>query len=212
VQSRWYEDVAKQVLRSGSVRLIGFSATVSHPSAGPDEQHHPYHIDEQYLPKHLAASPVPLIHGCSFWLWVSDVPASDAGPIRVHPGSHLQLAEAWAHDPVLQPAQLPLHIGLEIDRLPPDVVARMEPAEPVLAAAGEVTLFNYGTLHSSSAVLRGGSSRGRKMILCQLGDAQVLVRRNSDAPADHHARMREIQRQFCPERAYLCDQRAVPRL
>ena len=198
--------LAAQVLRSRSIRWTGCSAVVSYPSVHP--YHARAHIDEQYLPEHLQASPVPIIHGCSLWLWLSDVTSPDAGPIRVYPGSHLLLADAWARDPSL--TELPLHIGMRKYELPQDAVAAMEPPVPILAKAGELTLFNYGTLHSSSAVLRKG--RERRLLLLQYGDEDVVRQRQGVKSGEFYAQARATAAQLRPERAFLCDYSPPPRM
>ena len=50
-------------------------------------------------------------------------------------------------------------------KLPPGLLELLEPAEPILARAGQVTLFNYATLHSASHVT--SRTRVRKVWLTQ---------------------------------------------
>ena len=156
MQHPWQEQVAQRVLRSDDVVLRNVSAVYSFPEPEPPETY-TFHLDERTTRNEMAAE--PFRGTASLWLWLTDV-TPDCGPLLVHPGSHLTLADAWDR----QPWSWPRGTACQAWRLDQARLQQLAPAEPVLARAGQVTLFNYATLHSASHV----KSRCKKRIFCAI--------------------------------------------
>ena len=157
MQHPWQEQVARRVLRSSDVVLTNGVSVYSYPEPEPPEAY-TFHIDEKATREEMAATPFG--RTASLWLWLTDV-TPDTGPLMVHPGSHFTLADARQREPWPWPEGQ----GMPAHKLPPGLLELLEPAEPILARAGQVTLFNYATLHSASHVK--SRTRVRKVWLTQ---------------------------------------------
>ena len=143
------EQVAKQVLRAGDVHFFQTAATASYPeplsAAGKNATRPHFHIDTQMSLADFEATPRRTVG--MMWLWLTDVTPTRA-PLMFHPGSHRTIATTW--DAQLRPL-LPRVQGVAAqDSLLSHLVPHLQPATPVLAKAGQMTILTTGLLHSAS--------------------------------------------------------------
>jgi hypothetical protein len=100
ISHTFFENVAKQMLRSEQVKLIELGATnrppTDRPQAAPDAQREHWatgaHIDLQITTADWNATPRRDL--LALWLWVTDV-SPDRAAMRVLPGSHRPIMRHW---------------------------------------------------------------------------------------------------------------------
>ena len=99
----YFENLAKQLLRTANVRVIELGPHERQPSSEPQPDPaaawaNGAHIDFQITSADWEATPRRDLLG--LWFWVNDVP-SERGAMRILPGSHKKIMEHW--DKVLTP-------------------------------------------------------------------------------------------------------------
>jgi hypothetical protein len=98
VSHPWFERVAQQLLRTSDVRLFwGLAPHARRPSPTPhksaaEQWVQGCHTDIQATASDWEATPRRT--RVELWHWLNDVPA-DRGAMRVLPGSHLPIMQAW---------------------------------------------------------------------------------------------------------------------
>jgi hypothetical protein len=166
----WFEEVAKQLLRSDRVRLVELGPSQFRPGAGPAARRSAAedrewwrkgaHIDLQVTTSDFNATPRRDI--LALWFWVGDV-TTDMGAMRILPGSHRRINEHW--ETTLSPhhkAQLPRVHGVrprpaETHNTYPEYLpephdfqyTECEPV-PVAVKRGTAQFFTQSMLHSAS--------------------------------------------------------------
>ena len=154
---------AQQLIRADEVspnvdKGLGI-AVCSMPEPADSATAYSFHIDAQTTRHNWAASP-RIGAGPAMWLWLSDV-GPDTAPLLVHPSSHLVFADSWQRYDHERAARLPLgSMGISTNHQhEADEHARaalekalplLQPAEPVLATAGQITIFTGAVLHRAS--------------------------------------------------------------
>ena len=157
------EMAARQLMRAAAVspnvaKGLGI-AVCSMPEPAESPTAYSFHIDAQTTRHNWAASP-RIGAGPAMWLWLSDV-GPETAPLLVHHGSHLVFGDSWQRYDRERAARLPLgSIGISTNHQhEADEQARaaletalplLQPAEPVLATAGQITFFTGTVLHRAS--------------------------------------------------------------
>jgi ectoine hydroxylase-related dioxygenase (phytanoyl-CoA dioxygenase family) len=160
----FFEAVAKQVIRSESVRLIELGPhhrpPAETPKPTPEEARsawsHGCHVDLQITTSDFNATPRRDL--LAIWFWVNDVPA-DRAAMRILPGSHVPIQAHW--EKTLLPERrkwLPRVHGLNPQARGPAAPEFIpEPAEwsyteaepmPVVVKRGTAQIFTQSMLHS----------------------------------------------------------------
>jgi hypothetical protein len=142
IQHPFFEEVAKQVLGTDTVRFYQTAIVTAYPQ--PDtpwsfEQH----VDIQYRTADFIETPRRVV--CSFFLWLTDVNERRA-PMMLRPRSHLLLAEENERRNA-GPDVVGRVRGVTLDQLP-----KLEYAEPIplTAKAGQVSVLTTAAVHGAS--------------------------------------------------------------
>ena len=137
VESPFFEDLAKQVLRTDSVELASVALRKTLPKPDEEFRYEWWHVDFKCSSEDLQASPRRTL--CSCLVWLTEV-TEDTFPFYFRPGSHLQVARHTD----LHPESDTHEYHQEAPDLPySDPVA-------VLASAGQVSLVAGPLVHSGS--------------------------------------------------------------
>jgi transcriptional regulator with XRE-family HTH domain len=149
LQHPFLEQVASRVLRSDSVEFFTSAILKTYPQQDADFDFWE-HVDIRYHTADLEAVPRRML--CSLWIWLSDV-EENRGPLMYRPGSQrLIAAHMEAH-----PSQLDKS---GVDELPDlDYAASV----PLLARAGQVSVFTTSTIHGAS--INTGQNPRRAMVV-----------------------------------------------
>jgi hypothetical protein len=140
----FFERLAQRVLRTDDVRLAsyGIRRTFGRPDAEPRLEDE--HIDLRCTREDLNASPAGFL--CGGVLWLTDV-TMENNPLYFRPGSHLLVARHTEQYPEMNTG--------EYQQKPPDL--EYQDLVPVLAKAGQYSLFGGPVVHAGS-VTRGPNS------------------------------------------------------
>ena len=142
IQHPFFEAVAKQVLRTPSVRFFQTAILNAYP-----EPNTPFsfwqHVDIQYRRSDFDATPKRIL--CSFFLWLTDVNEKRA-PMMVRPGSHLLLAD-WNQQEPAPDGYIPRVAPVMMSQLP--ALPYAEPI-PLTATAGQVSVLTTAAVHGAS--------------------------------------------------------------
>jgi len=152
LQHPFFEEVARQVLQTETVRFFQTAIVTAYPQ--PDtpwsfEQH----VDIQYCLTDFQATPRRVI--CSFFLWLTDVNERRA-PMMFRPGSHLLLAAANERR-AAGPDEVRTVRPTPLARLP--ALDYADPL-PLLATAGQVSVLTTGAVHGASVNVDDAPRKG----------------------------------------------------
>ena len=202
----WFEEVAKQLLRSDRVRLVELGPSQFRPGAGAAARRSAAedrewwrkgaHIDLQVTTTDFNATPRRDI--LALWFWVGDVTA-DMGAMRILPGSHRRINEHW--EMILSPhhkTQLPRVHGVrphpaETHNTYPEYLpephdfqyTECEPM-PVAVKRGTAQFFTQSMLHSASV----NTYRFKQSLPLSAFSSSVSLYAVSDSIARPHATQR----------------------
>jgi len=192
IQHPFFEEIAKQVLRTEEARFYQTAITAAYPQ--PDTPwSYEQHVDIQYTLSDFQAIPRRII--CSFFLWLTDVNAQRA-PMMVSPGSHLLLAAANEADPERRE---------DTDKVRPASLAQLPALNyadpvPLLAKAGQVSVLTTSAVHGASVNV---DSAPRKNLVFTFTAAGVEIGLPPAEEAQRRAYNQELRKRLRPERAHI---------
>ena len=189
LQHPFLEQVASRVLRADSVEFFTSAILKTYPQQGAEFDFWE-HVDIRYHTADLEAVPRRML--CSLWIWLSDV-EEDRGPLMYRPGSQrLIAAHMEAH-----PSQIDKS---GVDQLPDLAYA---PSVPLLARAGQVSVFTTATIHGAS--INTGQTPRRAMAVNFIPKGLEMrptwsTARNLDGRDRYHRKLKAL---FPPDRQHI---------
>ena len=189
VQHPFLEEVASRALRSDRVEFFTSAILKTYPQPGAEFDFWE-HVDIRYHTADLEAVPRRML--CSLWIWLSDVEGG-RGPLMYRPGSQRLIA-----------AHMEAHPG-PIDKSGVDQLPDLDyaPPVPLLARAGQVSVFTTATIHGAS--VNTGQSARRAMAVNFIPKGLEMrptwsTARNLDGRDRYHRRLKAL---FRPDRLHI---------
>lgn len=142
IQHPFFEKVAAKALCANAVRFANIALSKTYPR--PEEKFDfIQHTDVQYSLSDIDATPRRMT--VSFFIWIDDVNEKRA-PLMYRRGSHRQIAEWRQRHPRYQ-NEVPRVHGTTEENLPS---LDYEPAQPIVAKAGQVSVLTTALVHGPS--------------------------------------------------------------
>lgn len=212
IQHPIMEEVAKRALRADEVKLFRPSIKQTYPAPNTSFQYR-LHTDIRLSHRDLQA--VPRRMPCYMLIWISDV-TPQLAPLMIRPGSHRQIADAIEADPVYLPqtnhtglVRIEDYENIEDARSAPTEVAWLEDdfpdldyrkPVPILARAGQVTIWNPANIHGASTNI---SNTSRKVMFVNFLPRGVKIGYAKDVTGKQQKFMNELSGLLRPERRHL---------